>query len=647
MSRKRSLAKELSFSIVLMAAPIFVLALGALFLQSRYYIRQEASERANSMLNLAMQRARNYMSTIETSADANTWLLEENFTPDTLQAVSYRIVNLNRHVHSCSISAEPDVFPQYGRYFSVYSAHTTSRGIDTVVTIREPDYEYFVRHWYKTPLETGKSCWLDPFCDHTEGAEISGDAIASYAKPLRKQDGKIVGIISTNLSFSRLAEAINVVRFAYSDSYFVLLDSDGRYLIHPDSTRIFRKTIFSDTDPAQDPERIALGHEMTAGKQGSMHVKENGRLYHACYSPVPGTDWSLALLCPEREILRSYHRLTYIIVVIILIGLLIIQWLCNRSVSHSISPLNQLLKQSECISEGHYDEKIQYSQREDEIGQLQNSFAMMQQSLQDHVGSIRKTTENAKRRNEELMHAMGLAEESVRQKTEFVRNVSHQIRTPLNIILGFAQVLRNSNMPQKGAVNAQSDLQEENLKEITSMMKYNAAHLKRMVLMLFDSSETGNTVEMLRQRKEEVSCNEIANKCIATTKEQFPDCAIRLETEVPDSLCVMTIPLYLTRTILELLYNAAKYSDGQHVTVRVSQTNTTVRFSVEDKGTGLPEGKEEMIFKPFTKVDDLSEGLGLGLSLSKRHAKSLGGDLFLDTSYKNGCRFIVEIPKTR
>jgi signal transduction histidine kinase len=68
---------------------------------------------------------------------------------------------------------------------------------------------------------------------------------------------------------------------------------------------------------------------------------------------------------------------------------------------------------------------------------------------------------------------------------------------------------------------------------------------------------------------------------------------------------------------------------------------------VEDKGTGLPEGKEEMIFKPFTKVDDLSEGLGLGLSLSKRHAKSLGGDLFLDTSYKNGCRFIVEIPKTR
>ena len=645
MSKKSSLAKELSFNIVLMAAPIFVLALGALFMQSRYFIRQEASERATSLLNTTLQRLRNYMSTIETSTNANTWLLEESFNPDTLLAVSHRIVNLNRHVHSCSISAEPDAFPQYGRYFSVYTTHITSKGIDTIVTVREPDYEYFDRLWYKTPMKTGKACWVDPYYERTEGIINQEEATAFYAKPLKQKDGKILGVISTNLSFSRLSEAINIGRQAYPNSYFILLGADGRFFIHPDSTKLFRRTIFTDTDPVQHAELIALGHEMTAGKQGSMHVEENGLTYHVCYSPVPGTDWSIALFCPDSEILKSYHWLSYIIIALIVIGLLVIQWLCSRSVSQSIHPLNQLLKQSQWIAEGHYDEKIPPSQHDDVIGRLQNSFVAMQQSLYDHVGSIRKTTEETQRRNDELAHAMELAEESVRQKTEFIRNVSHQIRTPLNIILGFAQVLRNSFTSQEGSLKAQSDLQEDSLNEITTMMKYNAAHLKRMVLMLFDSSETGTTVEMLRQRKEEMSCNEMARKCIATTQTYFPDCVISLNTEVPDDLCLLTTPLYMERTIRELLFNAAKYSDGQHITLHISQTDTTVRFIVEDVGPGLPEGSEEMLFMPFIKVDDLSEGLGLGLPLSKRHVKSLGGDLILDTSYKGGCRFIVVIPK--
>ena len=224
---KHSLSKKLSLTILLMAAPIFVLALGALFLQSRYFIRQEATERANSLLNTTMQRLRNYMSTIETSTNANTWLIEENFYPDSLLVYSNRIVRLNRNVRSCSICAEPDMFPQYGRYFSVY---TVDNG-DTIETFREPEYEYFDRLWYKTPMEAGKACWVDPFYEHTEGTINLNEAIASYAKPLLRKDGTIVGIISTDLSFSRLADAINVSEKSYPNAYFMLIGGDGRYFI--------------------------------------------------------------------------------------------------------------------------------------------------------------------------------------------------------------------------------------------------------------------------------------------------------------------------------------------------------------------------------------------------------------------------------
>ena len=108
---------------------------------------------------------------------------------------------------------------------------------------------------------------------------------------------------------------------------------------------------------------------------------------------------------------------------------------------------------------------------------------------------------------------------------------------------------------------------------------------------------------------------------------------------------ILTNHLYLMRTLRELLYNAAKYSDGQHIKIIVSQTATSVLFTVEDVGKGLPQGQLDMIYEFFSKHDDLSEGLGLGLPLAKRHAISLGGNLRYDRNYKAGCRFVITMPK--
>ena len=154
----RSLSKRLSLDIMLLATPVFVLSLGIFYLQSRYLIRQEAIERSNSILGTTIQRVSNYMSTIETSTNANAWLLEENFTPDSLESVSRRIVRLNPNILSCSVSAEPNTFPQYGRYFSVYTVNErlfdddTPGAGDSIVSVRETDYEYTDKIWYKAPI---------------------------------------------------------------------------------------------------------------------------------------------------------------------------------------------------------------------------------------------------------------------------------------------------------------------------------------------------------------------------------------------------------------------------------------------------------------------------------------------------------------
>ena len=627
---RKSFSTKLSLGILMMAVVIFVLSLGVLFTQSRHLIRTKAVGRASNVLNTTMQHMTRHLMTIENATNSYSWMIEQKFEPESLLGYSNLIVRLNPHIDGCSISAEPDMFKKYGKHFSVY----TVREPDSITTVIEEEYDYFHKIWYRTPRELKTGCWV-VYTDEADSLELTLDGmVASYGKPLYSADSSIVGIISTDLSLLRLSKVMSEVK-PYPNSYFMMIDEEGRFIIHPDSTRLFTQTIFTNADPRGSFDRIALGHEMTAGKKGQMVVNVNGSPCLVCYQPVAGTKWSLAIVCPDSDVLAGYYRLTYIIIPLLVVGLIIILLLCHRVVAHAIRPLNQLFEKTQSIAAGNMEVHIPKSQSEDVVGRLQNSFATMLQSLNFHMGSVRYTSEQTRLRNEELEKATQLAQEAENQKTLFIQNVSHQIRTPLNIIMGFAQVLRDAN-PES--------LSDEEMKSIPEMMQHNAATLNRLVQMLFDSSDTGISEELNIHKHERVSCNQVARECIQYAQSRSPQINVRFETDAANDFCIYTNSLYLMRSLRELLYNSTKYSDGQHLSLRIAHTDSKVQFYVEDIGPGISEDVIEKMFEPFTKVNDLSEGLGLGLPLSKRHAQSLGGDLTLDTSYHEGCRFVLELP---
>ena len=637
-SIRKKFSHKLIVGIMILAMIIFMVSLGILFTQSRHLIRVEALGRASSVLNTTLQRISRNLMTIENATNTYSWMAERAFEPDSILELTNRIVRLNPHIDGCSISAEPDLFPKYGRQYSAY----TIREGDSLLTVVEEPYDYFHKVWYKTPRERDEGCWAVYFDDSDSLEVVLDGMLASYGKPLRKRDGSVLGIISTDLSLLRLSNIISEVR-PYPNSYFIMIDGDGRYMIHPDESQLFYRTIFTDIDPRRQPDIIALGHEMTAGNQGRMAVKIDGEDCLVSYQPVPGTDWSLAIVCPDRDVLAGYNKLTYIIGPLLFIGLIIILVLCNRVVSHAISPINGLLEKTQSIAAGNMEVHISSTPREDAIGQLQNSFASMLASLNFHMGSVRYISQQTKERNEELEKATRLVEEADKQKTAFIQNVSHQIRTPLNILMGFAQVIRETLTPSDGNAIREA-LQEDEKKSIAEMMNHNSKHLRRMLFMLFDSSEVGLSEEVNALKDDHIPCNAVAQMAIDDTKRYFPNLDIPFKTNVPDELCIQTSRLYLKRSLREILYNAAKYSDGQHVRMEVKREGDKVCFIIEDTGKGITEADRENIFKFFTKVDDLSEGLGLGLPLAKRHAQMLNGDLKLDADYHEGCRFILELP---
>ena len=630
---RQSLSTRLCLEILLVVMLIFTLSLGFLYWQSRNIIRQEAIDEASHVLDNTALRVKGQMLELETAARNVLWLININHEQDSLLWYSHRIVANHPHVNGCSITMEPDYYPGETYGFSAYSVRMDDRA-DSVVTVREGDYDYYNKVWYKTPRQKNAPCWVDPFDDYNAGTLSSPEMIASYCVPLHDRQGRFIGVISTDLSLKKLTETITA-EHPYEHSYFMMLGADGHYFVHPDTTKVLKQSIFTGTDPRENTDVVALGYEMTNGRTGHMDVKLDGRQLIVLYRPLEGTQWSVALVCPSNEMLRGYNRLNYILLPLLVLCLLLLAWGCRRIVRHFIQPLGLLAAELRQIGDGNYEKPLPPSERTDLIGQLQNSFCQMRRSISQHIREAEQTKQETEQRTKELEEATLLARQASEQKTQFMQDMSHQIRTPLNIVHGFAQILRDSG----------EMIPDDEKRQILETMHVQTNALDYMVSKLL----TASLIESHRDisTADTVGCNELAREAFDNAGSLItPTAAMHLDSHISDAVTVYTNRHHLLIVLTELLFNALHFTREGSVTMRIDATDGgPVRFTVEDTGPGIPEEKADFVFEKFTKLDMFTDGLGLGLFLCRRVVMLMGGTLTLDTRYTAGCRFVLELPR--
>jgi signal transduction histidine kinase len=115
------------------------------------------------------------------------------------------------------------------------------------------------------------------------------------------------------------------------------------------------------------------------------------------------------------------------------------------------------------------------------------------------------------------------------------------------------------------------------------------------------------------------------------------------ETNQIQMIHLRTNLLYAVRALSQLLENAVKFTHEGSITLSMTYTDSKVSFIVEDTGIGIPADQTEHIFEEFVQLDAFAEGTGIGLTVARSIAQRMGGDLWLDTSYKDGSRFILEL----
>ena len=232
-----------------------------------------------------------------------------------------------------------------------------------------------------------------------------------------------------------------------------------------------------------------------------------------------------------------------------------------------------------------------------------------------------------------LIAARNKAEESDRLKTAFLANMGHEIRTPLNAIVGFADLLPVVE-------------NEEDRNQLIREIQNNNQKLLRIIDGLVSMSKI--EAEAKNLVKSQTNLVEVLSEITQTYMQMVDSQTVVLATQFPYTELMMTTDVAKLRELVDhLMQNAVKFTLKGSITLGFELIDGEhVRIWVKDTGKGIAEADKERIFERFVKVDEYIPGTGLGLSVAKSHAASLGGTIGVDSRPGEGSTFWVVLPLT-
>jgi signal transduction histidine kinase len=224
-----------------------------------------------------------------------------------------------------------------------------------------------------------------------------------------------------------------------------------------------------------------------------------------------------------------------------------------------------------------------------------------------------------------------------RHKSQFLANVSHELRTPLNSIIGFTRIVQRR-------IGAQiPDLQKENLQKVL----VSSEHLLNLINELLDLAkiESGR----MEVYAETFQLNDVVRMATSTVEPMLKDGRVRLVTEIaPDIPPLKTDRDKLKQAVLNLLSNAAKFTERGEIKVAAWQENGNVKLTVSDTGIGMKKEALDYIFEEFRQADMSSTrrygGTGLGLAIVRRFINLMGGEIAVESEIGKGSKFTITIP---
>lgn len=476
------------------------------------------------------------------------------------------------------------------------------------------------RNCFRNDVDGGKNKWVDSSLllnddekqiameEETTGASSSGTYLAFLLKletPIEYEGGKL-----THIAVAQSMENFRDVFLssAYSNKNETILTRiDGTRFYYDDTYNSFSSynvlNVIKKADFLYDVSSEQLINDFTNGKQGTAEISLNNENYFIGYTSL-NEDWRYIIIVPEKfvsintasfsdALLKGFVMFGSFIVILFGVVIAVVVYAINRN------------------------QKIALEQ---ELN-AQLIFA-----------------------NNQAREAEAAAQEASKAKSEFLSNMSHDIRTPINGIIGMLDI---------------ADLHKDEtdkLPEYLDRIRAVTNHLLTLINDVLDMSKAeSGKVELTN---ESFNLKTLVQECSDITKGRMLQRQLEYSEEFEDITenYLFGSPLHIKRILLNVLGNAVKYTnDGGHINLTVKEipiddNKTMVEFVVKDDGIGMSKEFQEHIFESFTRADNTvhseARGTGLGMAISKKLVDLMNGEILLESELNKGSTFTIKLPLT-
>ena len=425
---KGRLSVKISLMAVSAMAVLLIASLVVMLVYSRKKVKEETFARVTQTLDGTVQNIDNILLSVEQSTGNVYYSLPSRINnPEALELYRRKLIDSNPYVADCTIALG-----------------------DTTVTESK---------WTVKPVQEGK------------------EPLISFSVPLYNTAGQLAGYLGTDVSIGLLSRIVAQTKPS-ENSFCVLLDSVGNFIVHPDAEELMQQSAIEISKANANAELGEAVQAMIAGQTDYRTFRLWGTDFYVYFKPfsrgsvrgrtIAHLGWSAGIIYPERDIFGDYNNLQYYVLVISIIGLLLTFLLSHAVIKSRLKPLLMLTSQAQHIAAGNFSEPIPDSKHIDEVGRLQDNFQLMQRSLATQIDELESLKNTLYQRCEGLRKAYDQAKKADRMKTSFLHNMTNQMMEPAVAIEQDVQQLCSQS--DRDTAQLVSDVQKKG-KAITELLK--------------------------------------------------------------------------------------------------------------------------------------------------------------------------------
>ncbi len=510
------------------------------------------------------------------------------------------------------------------------------------------------RPWYQAAKKAGKPTWTKIY-----PSNASQDLSITAVSPVHDTSGNLLGVLGTAFQFRHVSTFLRHLQISQNGLIFLMEDS-GELI-----TTSAHETGFDITDGKVVRIKAAESRNRVirlAGKHLEKHFANLRQIHGAQQShfDIDGerhflhisvlefhenVNFLIVIIMPEADLMAQIRKNTRTTILLCLTALamaIFVGVLTARWVIRPISSLNASAKE---IAKGRWDKTI-HIRRSGELGELAKSFNKMAVQIQDMFDNLEKKvrdrTAELNHSNKQLQQAKEKADAANLAKSAFLASMNHELRTPMNAILGFSQLLSRD-----------PGLSPEHQKHL-SIIRRSGGHLLTLINDVLDMSkiEAGRTTLNENSFDLHRLLDDLEDMLGLRAKKKGLSLLVEHGSDVPQY--VRSDETKLRQILINLIGNAIKFTDQGGVTMRIRKNPIlsevpevcSLCFEIEDTGPGIAPEETDRLFEAFAQTKtgrQAQEGTGLGLAISRRFVKLMGGDISARSQVGKGTAFFFDI----